>query len=175
MAHDDDRGLAAFLDDLEQQAQGAWATERGQEIAERAQAEYARVSLAGRFMAGLGQRVGLEVVGLGSMSGDLVRVADGWLLLEDAGAEWLVLLDAVQTVRGLPARSVPPEVWPVTARLGLGSALRAMAGERCLVRLRTGGQVSGRVARIGADFVELQTEAGTPVLVAFAALAGVRR
>lgn len=175
MTHDDDRGLAAFLDDLEQQAQGAWASERDQEVAERARAEYARVGIAGRLMAGLGARVTLQVAGVGALGGDVVRVADGWLLLQDGGLEWIVLLDAVETVRGLPARAVPPEAWPVTARLGVGSALRALAGERCLARLRTGGQLDGRVGRLGADFVELQPDGGAPVLVALAALAAVRR
>jgi hypothetical protein len=175
MAHDDDRGLAAFLDDLEQQAQGAWAGEREQEVAERARAEYARVGLAGRLMAGLGTPVALQVTGVGGLAGGLVRVADGWLLLAAGGAEWLVLIDAVETVRGLPARAVPVEAWPVTARLGVGSALRAMAGDRCVVRLRAGGQLDGRVGRAGADFVELQTEAGTVVLIALAAVAAVRR
>jgi hypothetical protein len=171
----DDRGLAAFLDDLEQQAQGAWATDRGLEVAERARAEYARVTLAGRLMAALGGRIALQVSGVGSLAGEVVRVADGWLLLAEGNVEWLVLLDAVETARGLSARAVPPEAWPVTARLGLGSALRAMAGERCVARLRSGAQLDGRVGRIGADFVELHPDGGTTVLVAFAALAAVRR
>lgn len=175
MAHDDDRGLAAFLDELEQQAQGAWASERDQEVAERARAEYARVGLAGRFMAGLGGRVTLRVSGVGVLGGELVRVADGWLLLRDGGLEWIVLLDAVETVQGLPGRAVPPEAWPVTARLGIGSALRALTGERCLVRLRSGGQLDGRLARVGADFVELEQEGGGTLLVACNALAAVRR
>lgn len=172
---DDDRGLAALLDDLEQQAQGAWAADRGLEVAERARAEYARVGLAGRFMAGLGARVALQVTGVGALGGELVRVADGWLLLAEGSAEWLVLIDAVESARGLPARAVPPEAWPVTARLGVGSALRAMAGERGLARFRSGGQLEGRVGRIGADFVELHPDGGTTVLVAFTALAAVRR
>lgn len=175
MAYDDDRGLAAFLDDLEQEAQGAWAAERGLEVAVRARAEYARVGLPGRLMAGLGGRVALQVAGVGTVGGELVRVADGWLLLADGAVEWIVLLDAVETVRGLPPRAVPPEAWPATARLGVGSALRAMVGERCLVRLRSDGQLDGRVGRIGADFVELQPDGGGTALVAFAAVAAVRR
>ncbi len=175
MAHDEDRGLAAFLDELEQQAQGAWASERDQEIAERARAEYGRVGLAGRFMAGVGGPVTLRVSGVGALGGEVVRVADGWFVLRDGGLEWIVLLDAVETVQGLPGRAVPPEAWPVTARLGIGSALRALSGERCLVRLRSGAQLEGRVGRVGADFVELQPEGGSTALVARTALAAVRR
>ena len=171
----DDRTLAAFLDDLEQQAATAWATERDLEVAERARAEYARVGLAGRLMAGIGGRTTVQVAGVGPVGGTLARVADGWLLLQDGGIEWLVLADAVETVRGLPGRAVPREAWPVTARLGLGSALRAMTGERCVVRLRSVGQLEGSVGRVGADFVELHPEAGEPLLVAFAARAAVRR
>jgi hypothetical protein len=144
MAYDDDRGIAAFLDDLERQAQGAWAAERDLEVAERARAEYARVGLAGRLMAGIDEQVALQVTGVGAITGEVSRVAEGWLLVTDGSVEWIVLLDAVETVRGLPARSVPPEAWPVTARLG-SSRHRRRTVRRKRLRDRA-GRSAGQVA-----------------------------
>lgn len=173
--HDDDRRLAGFLDDLEQQAAGAWAAERGLEVAERARAEYTRVTLASRLMAGVGGQMDLAVTGIGPLSGTLERVADGWCLLESGRAEWVVRLAAIRTVRGVSERAIAAEAWPVTARLALGSALRGLAGEQCLLRLLDGTSVDGRLGRAGADFVEVQPGGGPPVLVAYTALAAVRR
>ena len=47
----------------------------------------------------------------------------------------------------------------MTARLGLGSALRRVAdgGEECRVRLRDGTAYDARLGRVGADFVEVVT------------------
>jgi hypothetical protein len=168
--------LFSLLDDLEVQAEGAFAAERDLEVAERARAEYASVTLAARLMAGVGAEVGLRVTGVGELSGRLARVADGWCLLESGGRDWACRLAAVATARGLPATAVPVEAWPVGARLGLGSALRRLAdaGERCGVRLLDGTAYDGRPGRVGQDFVELHAGAGgPPVLIAFAGLAAV--
>lgn len=175
MTHDHDRRLAAFLDELEQEASGAWTAERHLEVEERARAEYARVSLAARLMASCGREIHLVVQDVGPLSGELVRVADGWCLIEAGGVSWLVVLDAVETARGVVPGAVAPEAWPVTSRLGLGSALRGLAGERAVLRLRSGSRVEGRVGRVGADFVEVHPDAGQPVVVAWSALAAVRR
>lgn len=174
MEHDD-RRLAGFLDDLEQQASGAWAAERDLEVAERARAEYARVTLAARLMAAVGGHVDLVLAGAGPVSGTLERVADGWCLVESRGAEWVVRTAAIQVVRGGTSGAVAAEVWPVTARLGLGSALRGLAGERCVARLLDGTSVEGRAGRAGADFLEVMVERGQTVLVTHTALAAVRR
>lgn len=171
----DDRRLAGFLDDLEQHAAGAWAVERQLEVVERARAEYARVTLASRLMADQGDEVDLVVAGVGTVAGLLERVADGWCLVSSGGAEWVVRLDAVQVVRGVAPGAVATEAWPVAARLGLGSALRGLVGERCVVRLLDGSSVEGRVGRAGADFLEVLVGAGQPVLVSHAALAAIRR
>jgi hypothetical protein len=175
MTGEDDRRLAGFLDDLEQQAASAWAADRELEVAERAQAEYARVTLAARLMAAVGESIDLVVQGIGPIAGHLVRVADGWCLLASGSAEWVIRVPTIQTVRGAPSSAIAPEAWSVTSRLGLASALRGLAGEECVVRLLDGTSVAGRVGRAGADFVELRTDASATALVAYAALAAVRR
>jgi hypothetical protein len=99
-----------------------------------------------------------------------------------AGQDWIVRLPVVQVARGLPSRAVAHAAWPVTARLGLGSALRRVADARepCRLRLRDGTSYDARLGRVGGDFVEARVgdpgagHPGTaPVLVAFTALAAV--
>ena len=53
--------LFSLLDDLEQQAEALYDSERDVELADRSRAEYAHVSLASRLMASLDDEVGLEV------------------------------------------------------------------------------------------------------------------
>lgn len=171
----DDR-LMGFLADLEQQAATAFTRERDLEVADRARAEYARVTLASRLMACHDQPLTLQVTGVGQLAGTLLRVGDGWLLLGAASADWLVPAAAVTGVRGLSDRSVPEEAWPVTARLGLGSALRGLAEQgRVQVRLTTGDALTCHLERIGADFAEAHVgESGGATVLPFTALAAVR-
>lgn len=168
--------LFAFLDDLEQQAGATFAAERDQEVAERARAEYARVVLAARLMASVERDVTLTVDGVGPVSGRLRRVADGWCLVVASTGSWIVRLDAVALVRGGAATAVPPEAWPATARLGLGSALRRLTGERCQIHPWRGTPYEARLGRVGADFVEAVVGADpAPVLIAFSGLAAVQQ
>src|SRR3546814_6803402 len=103
-------------------------------------------------MASVGGQVGFHLLGVGHLEGRLARVADGWCLLESGGHEWMVRLDAIELARGLSARAVPPDAWPVTAKLGFGSALRRVAesGPRGQVRLVRGGQYDVLPRRGGA-------------------------
>jgi hypothetical protein len=168
--------LFALLDDLEQQASATFAAERDQEVAERARAEYARVALAARLMASVECDLTLTVEGVGPVAGRLRRVADGWCLVAASTGTWIVRLEAIGLVRGGAAAAVPPEAWPAAARLGIGSALRRLAGERCRVHPRTGSPYEARLGRVGADFVEAFV--GTdpvPALVAFSGLAAVQQ
>jgi hypothetical protein len=168
--------LLAVFDDLEQQAAAAYGAEREAEVAERARAEYAAVTLAARLMAGRGCRVAMALEGVGAVSGELQRVAADWCLLAAGGQDWIIRLPVVSSVRGLPPHAVAEAAWPVTARLGLGSALRRVAdgGERCRVRLRDGTAYDARLGRVGADFVEVVTgDRAEPWVVALDALSAV--
>lgn len=168
--------LLAFLDDLENQAASAWSAERDLEVAERARAEYARVDLAGRLTASLGAEVQVTLDGAGAVIGTLRRVADGWCLVKASTASWIVPVSAVLSVRGAGGRSVATEARAVAARLGIGSALRGLAGEHCLVWLRGGARIEARIGRVGADFVEVYAgEERQPTLVPFGALCAVVR
>ena len=170
--------LFALFDDLEQQADAAFVRERDLEIADRSQAEYAQVTLASRLMASLGaEPVRLEVIGLGSVRGEIHRVGSEWCLLAGGGQEWIVRLAAVASAHGVSSRSVPEIAWSPVTRLGLGSALRrlSVARERCLVHLLDGHRLEVLPGRVGSDFVEVSTGESATALVAFTAIAAVQR
>lgn len=152
-----ERALGALFDDLEGQAEAAFAEERAWEVLDRADTEFATVDLVGRLMAIREGEVALQVSGPGRVMGRLSRVTETWCLVEGSGQEWLVPLAAVGLVEGLTARSVAREARPITARLGLGSALRRVAATRieCRIWLRDGSTRDGQLGRVGADFVEL--------------------
>lgn len=172
-----ERELFDYLDDLEGQAEAAYAAERGHELAERARAEYRSVTLAARLMASVESEVRLDVLGAGTVTGLLTRVAAGWCLVTGAGASWVVRLPAVTAVHGAAERAVPELAWSAVASLGLASALRrvAEAGEPCSVHLTDARRYDGTVHRVGADFVELATgESDRVVLVALDHVAAVR-
>ena len=82
--------LFALFDDLEQQAGALYAAERDAEVADRSRAEYQQVTLAGRLMASLGGDVVAGIAGVGTVSGRLERVADGWALLASGDQDWIV-------------------------------------------------------------------------------------
>jgi hypothetical protein len=162
------------LDDLEQQAEGLALAARDAEVAEQSRAEYARVDLSARLHGSLGRRLTLAVRGVAGLDGVLSGVGAGWVLLDVGAVDWVVPLDAVLSLRGLADRGVPAEARPVTARLGLASALRRVAEERAEVLLhRVDGSLDrGVLTRVGADFVELLARESE--VVPFAALAAVR-
>lgn len=167
-----DDELFQMLDDLEAQAQAAYAVEREAELRDRSASEYQHVTLAARLMASVGEDVALEVTGVGRLSGELARVASSWLLLRAGRQDWIVLHTAVASVSGASSRAVPDVAWSAVAKLGIGSPLRRLAdtGGECVLHLVDGKRHEGALRRVGADFVELRSG----VLVALTALAAVQ-
>ncbi len=175
--------LLAVFEDLEQQAEGLALAERDGEVRELGRAEYARVDLAARLHASVGCRLTLSIRGSAPLAGLLVRVGRDWCLLRSGAQDWVVALPAVVAVRGVAGRAVAEEARPVTARLGLGSALRTLGEHGQAVMLRTvdGVTWAGRLGRVGSDFVEVlggapeprEVGAGAPVLVPFGSIAAV--
>jgi hypothetical protein len=176
--------------DLERQWDGLADAGRQAEIAERTRAEFARVGLVERLRGSEGRRVRLLARGGHEVAGELSRVGADFVLVTAGRAECLLPLDAVAAVGGLGPESVPAEVaGAVRARLGLGSVLRRVAADRSAVTVVVldppGRALSGRVQRVGADFLELAEPApgepphpgggGRVTLVPFAALVLLRR
>lgn len=173
MAWDDE--LTSLFADLERQAEALYGEERAAELTDRSRAEYASVSLASRLMASVDQDVTLDVVGVGSVTGRLERLGEGWCLVRSLGTDWVVLAGAVAAVRGVSERAVPEAAWSPLTRLGVGSTLRGLAAAdaRCVVHRLDGARHEGVLERVGADFVEVRPEVGRVQLVAFTALAAV--
>jgi hypothetical protein len=171
-----DERLFSVLDDLEQQAEALYDAERGAELVDRSRAEYGSVTLAARLMSSVDRDLTVQVVGVGRVSGTLLRVTRGWLLVDNVAGQWVVPLAAVAAVSGVSERAVPEVAWSPLTRLGLGSALRRLgeAGERCVVHLVDGSRREAVVQRVGSDFVELESGPGRLELVAFGSLSAVQ-
>jgi len=178
----------ALFADMEAQLDAASAADLAAEVADLTRAERATVGLADRLRAARGAELTVLVGGAGAgsggastaVSGELLEVAAQWLLLGVAGRRALVPLAVVVAVRGVPLR-VAPAPGEVARRLGLGSALRALARDRAHVHLSLEGtELVGRIERVGADHLDLATAveaplgAGTIWSVPFAALRVVR-
>jgi hypothetical protein len=171
--------------DLEAQLAAAEDADFSSEVADRSRRELALVQLADRMRASTG-RTQVRLDGGESLYGVVAGSGADWVLLADDGAETLVPLAAVAWVRDLPMQSDGPGS-PVTGRLGLGHALRALARDRAetTVLLRTAERLTGTLDRVGADFVDLaEHPLGEPRragavtstrTIPFSALAALRR
>lgn len=143
--------------DLEVQARGLDAREQDVEIAERTRVELTRIDLLGRLTAGVGLDLELRLDLVGQVSGRLERVTASWLLVASGAVQWVVALDAVLGVRGLPVRATAVRRDAVASGLGWGSAWRVLARDRVVVHVvrRDGSTLDAVADRVGGDFVEL--------------------
>lgn len=172
----DDAELFNFLEDLEADAEALAHRERIGDLLDRGHSEYHEVPLAARLMASMGREVVIEVLGAGSLRGELVRVGPDWCALERGGVRWVVVLAAVTVVRGASSRAQPEVAWGAADRLGMRSALRRLvdSGRSSVVHLRDGVRIEAVVRRVGADFVEVLTPSGERLLLASRHLAALR-
>jgi hypothetical protein len=148
-----------LLADLEAEFDAAEAAELAAEVSDRTRSELARLRLVDRLRAGVGTPIAITVPHLGAVRGRITQVGPDWLLLaDDAGRESLVPLTSALTISGLGPRAVEPDrEGAVTAGLGLRYALRLLARDRAqvAVTLQDGRTISGRVDRVGADFIDV--------------------
>ncbi len=140
---------------MELQVDALDAEARTAQVAELTRAERSSVHLVDRLRAGVGSPVEVLVRTGARLGGDLLDVGGTWLLLQDGRREHLVPTAALVTVGGIPAVAAAATSSPLR-RLGLGHALRALARDRCVVRVDTaGGTVVGRLDAVGADHVDV--------------------
>jgi hypothetical protein len=170
----------ALFADMEAQLDAALAADLASEVADLTRAELATVEVRDRLRAAQGTAVRIVVSGGGTVAGTVLEVASRWVLVGEGPARALVPLGAVVAVRGLAVRSAPA-AGEVARRLGLGSALRALARDRVTVRIQADGfELAGRIDRVGADHLDVavgldgQGGSGAPWSVPFAALRVVR-
>ena len=145
--------------DLEAQLDDAATSELAAEVVDRTRRELAALSLVDRARAAVGHPVRVQLLGPAAVSGTLLDAGAQWVLLrDDAGRDVLMPWTAVVSVVGLGLASVAPaEGGQVFRRLGLTTALRAIARDRAAVAigLVDGSVVSGTLDRVGLDFVEI--------------------
>lgn len=179
----------ALFADLEAQAEQLADAERAGEVEDRARGEVATLRVVDRLRPVVDGVLRLQLTGSLWLSGRLLRVGAGWLLLDEgAGREAVVSLPAVLTVGGVSRYSTTPgSEGRVASRLGLQSVLRGVVRDRspARVHLIDGSVVDGTLDRAGADFLELAVHEAGGVrragnvrelqLVPLTALAAVRR
>ena len=145
----------ALFEDLESQLDAARAADRVAEVAERTRVERASVTLGDRLRAARGTRVTLRLRDGEAISGELVELADQWVLLAEGSRRWLVPTAAVGWVGGLAWHAVTGG-GQVARRLSLGHALRALARDRVHVRVQAQGvELAGRIDAVGTDHVDV--------------------
>ena len=144
--------------DLEAQLDAQAAAEFAAEVSDRTRIETAALRFTDRLRPAQGHPLVVATIGA-TLHGPLRAVGPDWILLEiERSRQALVRLAAVLGVTGVGARSsAPGSEGSVAARLGLGSALRAVAQDRApvLITLVDGSSVSGTLDRVGRDFLEL--------------------
>jgi hypothetical protein len=150
--------------DLETQWHAAARREDLEELPEILRADWARNTLADRLRAHAGSTAMLQLQAAGhSWTGTITRMGEDWLAVEAAetGRGVLLRLAALECVRGLRVRAVPPEPG-VLGRLSLGHALRAVAAQetRAGLCLSGGTRMPVRLAGIGRDHLDTEPDDG---------------
>lgn len=173
--------------DLSAELDAEAEAEQRSEVADRIRADLSRLRLVDRLRPALnsGARLRVTVSGHDPVIGTLQALGSEWLLIsEDSGDERLIPLSALQRIEGLSQRSAEPGSEGVVAsRLGLAIALRRIVRDRSpvAVALTSGDVLVGRLARVGADHVELEpldglaSSSASIATLPIAALAFVRR
>lgn len=147
----------ALFQDLESQLQAATDARQESEVRDRTRAEQARVTLLQRLAGQTGRPVGVSTTGGRSLTGVLTNVGSQWIALAVEERSVIVPLSSVQVLRSL-GRSVGQPLAGIEAKLGLGSALRALSRDRAHVALwvaSPSSRYAGVIDRVGADFLDL--------------------
>lgn len=147
----------ALFNDLESQLQRAASVQDEGEIRDRLRSEQSSLTLVQRLIGQIGRPMDVSTTGGRALTGILTHVGSQWLALAVEGRSVIVPLSSLQSLRGL-GRAVGQPLSGVHAKLGTGSALRALSRDRAHVAVWLGSPASrftGVIDRVGADFFEL--------------------
>ena len=177
--------------DLEAQLEQADRAELDAQVADRTRRERAAVSWTDRAAAALGEPLTVHTP-VGPVRGVLQDLGADWLLLEGAGhpqrgqhGSALMPFSAVLSVAGLPVHSTDGR--GLGRRSGIGVALRAIARDRGAVAVQDihRGVVVGTVDTVGSDHLDIAEHPADAVrrsgvltghrVVPFRAIAVIRR
>lgn len=158
----------ALFRDLEAQAQAQEDEHWRQEVAERSRGERSSVSLAARVAAARGAQISAVLRDGSRVRGEVLESGGDWMLLGDAGRQRVVALAAVVVVEDLPRRS--EVLSAVESRLTVARTLRGLSRERARVRVRATVELTGVIAAVGQDHLDLVTEAGASAAIPLGAI-----
>jgi hypothetical protein len=147
----------ALFNDLELQLQAVTTAQQERDISERTRSEQSRVTLSQRLSGNVGRQVSVTTRGGRTVEGVLTNTGAGWIVLLSEARSVVVPAASVHVLRGL-GRGVGQPLTGVEGRLGLASALRVLSRDRALVSLwvtSPSARYTGRLDRVGSDFVEL--------------------
>lgn len=145
--------------DLSAQWEAQARRELDSEVADRTRRERATIGLHERLAGAGSATLGIGLRSGARLSGSVVDVGDGWVLLGSSGAlPALVPFTAVTAVTGLSERAAGPASGRA---FGLGYALRGLSRDRAVVALTdlTSTVVTGTIDGVGADLLELSEHA----------------
>jgi len=130
-------------------------------LADLTRAEQATVALADRLRASVaGRTLAVRLADGSRLSGQVRDVAADWVLLGEGARRHVVPLSALTLVEGLAPHAVPAPPGTGAGR-GLPAVLRALMRDRAVIGVRTlAGEVTGRVARVGKDHLEIAATSG---------------
>lgn len=179
----------ALFEDLEAEFAAEGRLQLDSETAERTRADAGAVELADRLRGSLSLHVSIHLQSGSAVAGTLSHAGSELLVVNESQHQVLVPYFAIGWCSGL-GRQALVEQSLVRRKLGLASALRALARDRADLTVTLAGGSTGEMAlhgvidRAGKDFVDLAlTRPGEPrrtgnvlevVTIPFSALRAVR-
>ncbi|MDO4899419.1 Fis family transcriptional regulator [Actinomyces sp.] len=151
----------SLLADLESRFDAERRADVTAEAADLAEAEIAALHLSDRLRGAIGRIVHLRTRGGAAVDGTVLRAEESFLLVDEGeGIQSLVPLGAIALISPLPGPAPDP-----TRRLrpSIQGALRELARAGTRVRVIFASQeVAGRLARVGADYLDVVRDVVTP-------------
>lgn len=150
----------ALFEDMEAEFAAEGRLQLDSETAERSRADVAGVELADRLRASLGLRVTVHLLSGSAVTGTLNHAGSELLVVNEQQHQVLVPYSAIASFTGL-GRQALTEQSVVRRKLGLASALRALARDRSELAVTLAGGSSGEttlhgvIDRAGRDYVDL--------------------
>jgi hypothetical protein len=147
----------ALFSDMEAQLEAGQYRAAEAEVVELLRAEQAGLPLLDRLRGQLSLRLTVQTLGEAAFTGTLEKVGKDWVVLEAGPGPVLVPVAAIRSVAGM-GRAVRTAESAISARLGLGSVLRALARDRTPVTIHgvySATTLNGTIDRVGKDFCEV--------------------
>lgn len=145
--------------ELQAQFEAAEQLDARARILELAEAEAAGVRLVDRLRSCRGEQLWIRVADGSDRTGEVRDVAQAWVVLADGPRRCLIPREAIVLVG--PLGGSAPQANLIERSLSLGHVLRALGQQGIPVTVHTlAGAHRGRIARVGADHLDLAQAAG---------------